>query len=52
MAATIAILRKVNQRKLAQENASDENLFLELTIRLPPQEKWIEEHVLGILVLG
>jgi hypothetical protein len=52
MAAAIAILRKVNQRKIAKEDASDENLHLELTIRLPPKELWIEEHVLGILVLG
>jgi hypothetical protein len=52
MAAAIAILRKANQRKIAEEDASEENLNLELTIRLPPKEFWIEEHVLGILVLG
>jgi hypothetical protein len=52
MAATISILRKVNQRKLANEDAKDENLFSELTIRLPPKEKWIEEHVMCILILG
>jgi hypothetical protein len=52
MAAAIAALRKINQRKVEGEEASDDNLLLDLTTRLPPQELWIEEQVLGILVLG
>jgi hypothetical protein len=52
MAAAIAVLRKINQQKIEKEGAGDENLVLNLTTRLPPRELWIEEQLLGILVLG
>ena len=51
MAATIAAIRKINKRKL--EDADDtENLLQKLTSRLPPEEAWDSEHILGMLVLG
>jgi hypothetical protein len=52
MAAAIAVFRKINQRKIAEEEAGEENLLLDLITRLPVKDFWIEEHVLGILVLG
>ncbi len=52
MAAAIAVLRKINERKIAKDEADEECLPTELTSRLPPKELWVEEHLLGILVLG
>jgi hypothetical protein len=52
MAAAIAVLKKINQRKIDAEEANDANALLDLTTRLPSQELWIEEQFLGILVLG
>ncbi len=52
MAAAIAVIRQINQRKIARDDACEEGLLLELIVRLPAQELWIEEHILGILVLG
>ena len=46
------ISSSVVEAVLEGEEAGDENLLLDLTTRLPPQELWIEEQVLGILVLG
>ena len=52
MAAAIAVIRKFNQRKIAKEDTGDENLLLDLVTKLPLKELWVEEHILGILVLG
>ncbi len=52
MAAAIAVLRKINQRKIAKDEADEEGLPTELISRLPPKELWVEEHLMGILVLG
>ena len=52
MAAAIVAIRKNNQRKISEDQSGDDNLLIDLITRLPSQELWIEEHTLGILVLG
>jgi hypothetical protein len=53
MAATIAAIRKINRRKVEEDDDSDtENLLQKLTARLPPEETWDSEHFLGMLILG
>ncbi len=52
MAATIAAIRKLNKRKIEEEDEDTEDLLEILTARLPPKETWDSELFLGMLVLG
>jgi hypothetical protein len=52
MAAAIAVIRKLNQRRLERKDADEDDLLDNLKARLPPKETWDSELFLGMLVLG
>jgi hypothetical protein len=52
MAAAIAAIRSMNQRKAGEVDSEDEDLLENLIAKLPPPETWDSEIALGMLVVG